>query len=383
MSGPLSGLRVIEFVGLGPCPFAAMMLADMGADVIRIERPAKNGATNPYPILGTRFDVMARNRRSLALDLKQPQAVGLLLDLVARAEVLMEGFRPGVMERLGLGPDICMERNPRLVYTRVTGWGQHGPLNRAAGHDLNYLALSGLLPSMGRPGTTPPPPLNLIGDFGAGGMMSAFGIACGVMHARATGQGQVVDSAMLDGCNLLGAMIYGFHAMGHWSSERGRNWIDGGAPYYDTYACADDMLIAIGPIEPEFYRILCHLCGADDPIFEQINEVARWPEIKSKMIDLFLQKTREEWCELLEGTDACFAPVMSLNDAPNHPQNIARNNFIEISGVTQPAPAPRFQHTPGKVNLPPPQPGEHNMEILIEWGIDRVRVDNLIAAGVI
>jgi len=374
---------VIEFAGLGPCPFAAMMLADMGADVIRIERPPIVGAPTPYPVLGTRYDVMTRSRRSLALDLKKSEARKLVLDLVARADVLMEGFRPGVMEKLGLSPDVCLERNPRLVYTRVTGWGQSGPLAHSAGHDLNYIALSGLLPSMGRPGSTPPPPLNLIGDFGAGGMMSAFGVVCGVLHARTTGQGQVVDSAMLDGSNLLGTMIYGFHAMGRWAPDRGRNWIDGGAPYYDTYECADGKLIAIGPIEPQFYQLLLRLCGVNDPQFKQTQDVDQWPEIKSKMADLFLSRTRVQWCYLLEGTDACFSPVLNLDEAPMHPHNRARGNFIEIAGVTQPAPAPRFQRTPAEVTRAPPLPGEHSSEVLRDWGIETMRIRSLRDAGVI
>jgi alpha-methylacyl-CoA racemase len=383
MSGPLTGLRVIEFVGLGPCPFAAMMLADMGADVIRIERPSKAGVPNPYPVLGTRYDVMARGRRSLALDLKQPEARELVLDLLSQSDVLMEGFRPGAMEKLGLDPNTCLARNPRLVYMRVTGWGQTGPLARSAGHDLNYLALSGLLPSMGRPGSPPAPPLNLVGDFGAGGMMSAFGVVCGVLHARATGQGQVVDSAMLDGSNLLGTMLYGFHAMGQWSPIRGRNWIDGGAPYYDTYECADGNLIAIGPIEQQFYHLLLELCGIDDPQFEQVHDIDQWPEIKSKMAVLFRSRTRAEWCSLLESTDACFSPVLNLDEAPAHPHNQARGNFVEIAEVTQPAPAPRFQRTPGAVRRPPPLSGEHSSEVLHDWGIDRKRVESLRHAGII
>lgn len=360
-----------------------MMLADMGADVVRIDRPARKGEPTPYPILGTRFDVMARGRRALTLNLKQPQAIDLVLDLIAQAEVLMEGFRPGVMERLGLGPDVCLARNPRLVYTRVTGWGQTGPLAQAAGHDLNYLALTGLLPSMGRPGTPPAPPLNLVGDFGAGGMMSALGAVCGVLHARATGQGQIVDSAMLDGINLLGAMVHGFHSMGLWSPERGRNWIDGGAPYYDCYECADSLLIAIGPIEPNFYRLLLQLCGVEDPQFERIHEVEQWPEIKSKMAALFRSRTRSEWCELLEGTDACFSPVLSLDEAALHPQNIARKNFVDLAGVKQPAPAPRFQRTPSQVRLEPSAPGDQSLGLLHEWGIESDRIDRLIEAGVL
>ena len=378
MSGPLNGLRVVEFVGVGPCPFAAMMLADMGADVIRIERRPAPGAPNPYPILGTRYDVMARSRRSLALDLKQPEASELALDLIASADALLEGFRPGVMEKLGLGPDICLARNPRLVYTRVTGWGQSGPLARAAGHDLNYIALSGLLPSMGRPGSPPPPPLNLIGDFGAGGMMSAFGVVCGVLSARATGHGQVVDSAMLDGTNLLGAMMYGFHGMGNWSRERGRNWIDGGAPYYDTYQCADGKFIAIGAIETSFYRLLLQLCDIDDPQFEQAADIEQWPELKAKLAILFRTRTRAQWCEVLEGTDACFSPVLDMDEAPAHPQNHSRGNFVELAGLTQPAPAPRFSKTPAAISRQPPLPGEHGEEVLREWGIEEARISRLV-----
>lgn len=381
MNGPLAGMKVVEFVGIGPCPFAAMMLADMGADVVRIERPPVPGAANPYSILGTHYDVMARSRRSLALDLKDPLARELALDLIARADALLEGFRPGVMEKLGLGPDVCLARNPRLVYTRVTGWGQSGPLAHAAGHDLNYIALSGLLPSMGRPGSPPPPPLNLIGDFGAGGMMSAFGVVCGVLNARATGQGQVVDSAMLDGTNLLGAMVHGFHAMGRWSGQRGRNWIDGGAPYYDTYECADGKLIAIGPIEPQFYALLLKLCGITDPQLLQVQDIDQWPQLKTRMAGVFRSRTRAQWCELLEGTDACFSPVLDLDEAPTHPQNRDRANFVTIGGVTQPAPAPRFERTPGRISREPPRPGEHGQEVVREWGLDASRFQRLVETG--
>jgi alpha-methylacyl-CoA racemase len=383
MSGPLTGLKVVEMVGIGPCPFAAMMLADMGADVIRIERPPVPGAPIPYPLLGTRYDVLARGRRSLALDMKNPLARELTLDLVSRSSVLLEGFRPGVMERLGLGPEPCLARHPGLVYTRVTGWGQSGPLARAAGHDLNYIALSGLLPSMGRPDSLPAPPLNLVGDFGAGGMMAAFGAVCGVLHAREKGQGQVVDSAMLDGTNLLGAMVYGFHAMGQWSSQRGRNWIDGGAPYYDTYECADGKLIAIGPIEPQFQALLLQLCDITDAGFEKMHDIDQWPVLKARMADVFKGRTRSDWCALLEGTDACFSPVLDLDEAPAHPQNIARGNFVTVAGVLQPAPAPRFQKTPAGISREPASAGQHGSDVLRDWGIDEVRIERLINEGVI
>jgi len=383
MSGPLNGLRIIEFVGIGPCPFAAMMLADMGAEVIRIERIPNADTPNPYPILGTKYDVMARSRKSLTLNLKHSEGQALALDLIEKADAVLEGFRPGVMEKLGLGPELCIERNPRLVYTRVTGWGQTGPLAKTAGHDLNYIALSGLLASIGRPGTPPPPPLNLVGDFGAGGMMAAFGTVCGMLESKQSGRGQIVDAAMLDGTNVLGAMMYGFHALGKWSTERGRNWIDGAAPYYDTYECADGKFIAIGPIEEHFYSLLLNLCGIDDPQFKAVDDIDQWPEIKSKMTAIFLKRTRAQWCELLEGTDACFSPVLDISEAPAHPQNKARENFTTVDGVIQPAPAPRFSRTPGQISAPPSLPGEHSETILRHWDIDEARIKNLMKNGVI
>ena len=267
MAGPLAGVRVVEMVGLGPCPFAAMMLADMGAEVIRIDRKTAPGADNPFPMLGTKFDVMARGRRSLALDLKQPAAKEVVLALLDQADVVLEGFRPGVMERLGFGPDVCHARNPKLVYGRVTGWGQHGPLAQAAGHDLNYIALTGMLHAMGRADTPPAPPLNLVGDFGGGAMMLAFGVVCAVLEARGSGKGQVVDAAMTDGAALLGAMMYGLRAFGSWNDGREANLLDGGAPFYDTYACADGKFISIGSLEPQFYALLLKLTGATDPAF--------------------------------------------------------------------------------------------------------------------
>jgi alpha-methylacyl-CoA racemase len=374
MTGPLKGIRIIEFVGIGPCPFTAMMLADMGAEVIRIDRKPVPGAPNPFPILGTKHDVMARGRRSITIDLKQPEGRALTMELIGAADAVLEGFRPGVMEKLGLGPEDCFARNPRLVYCRVTGWGQTGPLAKAAGHDLNYIALSGLLPSFGRPGTPPPPPLNLIGDFGAGGMMSAFGVVCGLLEARASGKGQVIDSAMLDGTSLMGAMVYGFHEAGDWSSKRGENWVDGGAHFYDNYECADGKLISIGPIEPQFYALLLKLCDISDPQFRKQHDIAQWPELKAKLAALFKRKTRQEWCAVLEGTDACFAPVLDLEEAPRHPQNVARHNFIDVAGVLQPAPAPRFSRTQPEVSGPPARPGEHSECILLDWGIGQDRV---------
>lgn len=383
MTGPLKGIRVVEMVGIGPCPFAAMMLADMGAEVIRIDRKLDPGAPRLFPILGTKFDVLARGRRSLAVDLKHPEGVNVVLGLVAQADVLLEGFRPGVMEKLGLGPDVCLMRNGKLVYGRITGWGQDGPLAKAAGHDLNYLGLTGLLPSFGRPDTPPPPPLNLVGDFGGGGMMAAFGVMCALLEARNSGEGQVVDAAMLDGSALLGAMIYGLHAAGSWSRQRGKNWIDGGAPYYDSYECADGGLICIAPIEPQFYSVLLTLCGMRDPQFEEQADVAVWPRLKDKIAEIFKARTRQEWCELLEGTDACFAPVLDLTEAPKHVHNVARGNFIEIGGVTQPAPAPRFSRTVGEVNRPPAHAGQHSREILRDWQFTPEQIARLAQMNVI
>lgn len=368
MAGPLAGVRVVEMVGLGPCPFAAMMLADMGAEVIRIDRKAAPGAQNPFPMLGTKYDVMARGRRSLALDLKNPEGVQVLLELVAKADVLLEGFRPGVMERLGAGPDACHARNPKLVYGRVTGWGQEGPLSQAAGHDLNYIALTGMLHAMGREGEPPAPPLNLVGDFGGGAMMLAFGVVCAVLEARTSGKGQVVDAAMTDGAALLGAMIYGFRAHGSWDLRREANLLDGGAPFYGTYACADGKFIAIGSIEPQFYAQLLRLAGLADPDFNAQMKRSEWPSLKEKFAAVFRTRTRGAWCELMEGTDVCFAPVLDMDEAPQHPHNRARGTFIDVDGVTQPAPAPRFSRTSPELGGPPAAPGQHGADILSDWG---------------
>jgi alpha-methylacyl-CoA racemase len=383
MTGPLAGLRVIEMVGLGPCPFAAMMLADMGAEVIRIDRKPVPGSANPFPMLGTKFDVMARGRRSLALDLKHPDATQVVLQLLEKADVLLEGFRPGVMERLGLGPDACFARNPKLVYGRVTGWGQHGPLAQAAGHDLNYIALSGMLHAMGRADTPPAPPLNLVGDFGGGAMMLAFGVVCGVLEARGSGKGQVVDAAMTDGSALLGAMMYGLRAFGTWSDAREANMLDGGAPFYDAYACADGKYISIGAIEPQFYAQLLELVGASDPEFGKQWSQPRWPSLKRKFADLFATRTRDEWCALLEGTDVCFAPVLDMLEAPAHAHNRARGAFVDVDGVTQPAPAPRFSRTEPEVAAGPAAPGQHSEQVLADWGWDAGAIETLKAQKVI
>jgi alpha-methylacyl-CoA racemase len=383
MTGPLAGVRVVEMVGIGPCPFAAMMLADMGAEVIRIDRKAVPGAPNPFPMLGTRYDVMARGRRSLALDLKQPAAREVVLRLLEKADIVIEGFRPGVMERLGLGPDVCQARNAALVYGRITGWGQHGPLAQAAGHDINYVALTGMLHAMGNADAPPTPPLNLVGDFGGGAMMLAFGVVCAVLEARKSGKGQVVDAAMTDGAALLGAMIYGFRAHGTWNDQRGANMLDGGAHFYDTYACADGKFVSIGAIEPQFYALLLKLTGIADPAFDAQMDPAMWPSLSEKIAAVFLLRDRDGWCRLMEGTDVCFAPVLDMAEAPHHPHNVARGTFADIGGVVQPAPAPRFSRTQPEIGILPALPGQHSAEVLKDWGWQEAEVTALAGQGVI
>jgi alpha-methylacyl-CoA racemase len=348
MSGPLQGIRVLEMVGIGPGPFCGMMLADMGADVIRVDRPAgkRAGLDGTPPARDSlRFDVTARGKRTVAIDLKSAEGAQQVLALVEEADVLIEGFRPGVMERLGLGPETCLQRNPKLVYGRMTGWGQSGPLAQAAGHDINYISISGMLGSMGRAEEAPPPPLNLVGDLGGGAMMLAFGVACALVEARNSGKGQVIDAAMTDGTALLGAMFYGLQAQGRWSARRGSNLLDGSAHFYDTYECADGKYIAIGSIEPQFYAELLKRLEITDSVFSHQFEPRHWPELKRRLAAHFVTRTRAQWTELLEGTDACFAPVLDMDEAPQHEHNVARNTFIEIEGVVQPAPAPRFSRT--------------------------------------
>jgi len=359
--GPLQGVRVVEMAGIGPGPFAAMMLADMGADVVRIQRPGTVAFTAP------KFDVMTRGRRTVELDLRQPAAVAQVLDLVARADILIEGFRPGVMERLGLGPEICLQRNPRLVFGRMTGWGQHGPLSHAAGHDINYIALSGALHAIGHPGEPPVVPLNFIGDFGGGGMLLAVGVLAAVLEARSSGNGQVVDAAMTDGAALLSAMFYGMQAAGKWSNARGENMLDGGAHFYGTYACADGKYVAIGSIEPQFYATLRERCCIDDPEFDRQMDAKAWPQLRQRLTALFKTRTRDQWCTLLEGTDACFAPVLDWDEAPAHPHNQTRDTFVTIDGVTQPAPAPRFSRTPSATPKGVTPPTTDLQAILNTW----------------
>ncbi|OIQ96267.1 E-cinnamoyl-CoA:R-phenyllactate CoA transferase [mine drainage metagenome] len=364
MKGPLRGLRVIEMAGIGPAPFCAMMLADMGAEILRIQRPQPEASA---PRESRQSDVMARGRRSLTIDLHAPGGAARVLDLLDSADILIEGFRPGVMERLGLGPDICLARRPGLIYGRMTGWGQSGPLSACAGHDVNYIALSGALHAIGRPDQGPTLPLNYIGDFGGGGMMLAFGIVCAVLEARQSGQGQVVDAAMSDGAALLSSMMYGMHADGKWSNQRGDNLLDGGAHFYNTYACADGKHIAIGAIEPQFYRLLLERCGIDEQDQPAQMDTGKWPELKRRFADLFRTRTRQEWCALLEATDACFAPVLDWDEAPQHPHNQARQTFVTIDGVVQPAPAPRFSRTPPAMPASAQALAADACTVVLEW----------------
>jgi len=380
MAGPLEGLKIVEMVGIGPAPFCAMMLADMGAEVIRIDRPGNASAVAPED---SRFDVTARNRRSVAVDLKKPQGAETVLALIEKADAVIEGFRPGVMERLGLGPDICLARNPRLVYGRMTGWGQHGPLAHAAGHDINYIALSGALHAIGRPGEPPVVPLNYIGDFGGGGMLLAFGLLCALLEAGRSGKGQVVDAAMTDGAALLSAMMYGFRADGSMSNQRGENLLDGGAHFYNTYACADGKYVSVGSIEPQFYAQLIERCGIDDPAFHAQRDPHGWPMLKYRLADVFKTRTRDDWCALMEGSDVCFAPVLDWDEAPQHPHNRARETFVQVDGVTQPAPAPRFSRTPAAMPEAPSAPGADGAAVLRDWGFDRLAIDDLKEKGVL
>jgi alpha-methylacyl-CoA racemase len=370
--GPLSGLKVLEFAGIGPGPFCGMLLSDLGADVVRIDRKG-SGRSSPA-------DITARGRRSVALDLKQPAAVEACLKLMENADAVFEGFRPGVMERLGLGPGVALARNPKLVYGRMTGWGQTGPYAKAAGHDMNYIAITGALHAIGTD-EKPVPPLNLVGDFGGGALYLAFGLLAGVISARETGKGQVIDCAMSDGAASLMAMFYGFKAMGMWKDERRSNLLDGGAHFYDTYQCSDGKWVSIGSIEPQFYALLLEKTGITDPQFTNQMSRDEWPALREKLAAVIATKTQAEWCELMDATDVCFAPVLDLDEAPRHAHNVARQTFVEISGVTQPAPAPRFSATPGEIQGPPPGIGAHNDAALVEWGFAAGEIETLKGQG--
>ncbi|MGH1561616.1 CaiB/BaiF CoA transferase family protein [Mumia sp. DW29H23] len=376
-SGPLAGVKVLEIQGLGPGPFAGMILSDYGADVVRVDRVENvaPGREGPAPV-----DVLGRGRRSIGVNLKSPEGVALVLELVEQADVLIEGFRPGVMERLGLGPDTCLERNPRLVYGRVTGYGQEGPWAPYAGHDINYIALSGALWSIGRDGEAPVPPLTYVGDFGAGGMFLALGVCAALAERATSGRGQVVDAAMIDGSAVLGGFLYGMRAAGMWGEERGKNLLDTGTPYYETYETADGRWVAVGAMEPKFFANLVTTLGLTFDPRDQDDEGA-WEALRKELAATFRTRTRDEWAALLDSAEACVAPVLSPWEAPDHPHHVARATFTTSNGVVQPSPAPRFARTPGQIAGPPPRSGEHTDDVLTEWGIDPDALERLKASG--
>lgn len=360
--GPLGNLKIIEVSGLGPGPFCGMLFADLGADVICVDRAAPS-ALNPAT------DCTRRGKRSILLDLKAPADREIFLDLVKKADAVFEGFRPGIMEKLGLGPDECMAVNQRLVYGRMTGWGQDGPLAQAAGHDINYISLTGALHAIGRKGEKPVPPLNLVGDFGGGALFLALGMVCAMLEAQKSGQGQVVDAAMTDGSALLMTLFYSLQAQGLWSTTRGSNLVDGGAPFYDVYETSDGKFISVGSIEPQFYALLLDKLDLDSEEIAAQNDARQWPEMKCRLEAIFKMRSRDEWCELMEGSDVCFAPVLDFREAPDHPHNRARGTYIDLDGLIQPAPAPRFSRTPLKVKFSPRTPGSDREAVLKDWGV--------------
>ena len=377
-SGPLVGLRVLEFEAIGPAPFCAMMLADMGADVLLVDRPED-------PRLGfgreRRFDVMMRGRRSVTLDLKSKDGVAAALKLAAGADALIEGFRPGVMERLGLGPDALLAANPKLVYGRMTGWGQDGPMAPRAGHDINYIALTGVLNAIGRKGQAPVPPLNLVGDFGGGGMLLAFGIACGIVEAQRSGKGQVIDAAMVDGASVLATMFSGMLASKVWSEARGENILDTGSPWYDVYETSDGKHMSVGAIEPKFYAALVEGLGLAGEALTRQNDRAGWPQLRARFTTVFKSKTRAQWTEVFAGADACVAPVLTFSEARAFPHNAGRGTFTEVGGIPQPAPAPRFSRTPGTIRGAPPERGHQGRQALADWGFSADQVAALEKLG--
>ena len=371
-SGPLVGIKVVEFAGIGPGPFCAMLLSDMGADVVRIDRVS--GVRGGTPKGAPKYDVSSRGRRSVVLDLKHPQDVETALRLVEKADALVEGFRPGVMERLGLGPDVALARNPKLVYGRMTGWGQTGTLSQAAGHDLNYIALTGALHAMGRKNDSPAPPLNLVGDFGGGALYLAMGICAALVEAGRSGKGQVIDCAMTDGAASLASVFFGMRAAGIWTDERDANLLDGGAHFYDTYECKDGKWVAIASIEPQFYALLLEKTGlSGDPDFQAQMDRSAWPRLSAKLAAVIKTKTRDQWCAIMEGSDVCFAPVLSWHEAAEHPHNRARHTFVTVAGVVQPNAAPRFSRTPSAVQGPAPTVGAHNEDVFAEWSVAPAR----------
>jgi alpha-methylacyl-CoA racemase len=376
--GPLAGLKILEFEAIGPGPFCGMMLADMGADVLLVDRPGDSGLG-----LGRNrgFDVMLRGRRSATLDLKSAGGAEAARQLATRADAVIEGFRPGVMERLGLGPEVLLKENRKLVYGRMTGWGQEGPLASRAGHDINYIALSGVLHAIGRAGGAPVPPLNLVGDFGGGGMLLAFGIACALVEAQRSGKGQVVDAAMVDGAGLLAAMFSGMLAAGRWSETRGENLLDTGAPWYDVYETKDGKYVAIGSIEPKFYEDLLLRLGLKNQSLPQQNDRKGWPALRKLFMEKFREKSRDDWCKVFDGSDACFAPVLTFSEARAHPHNTARKSFVSSGKVEQPAPAPRFSRTPGAIRGAAPERGEGGAQALSDWGFSGLELEKFKSLG--
>ena len=374
--GPLSRIKVVEMAAIGPGPFCSMMLSDMGAEVIRIDRLNQKGS-------GHRSNVLYRGRKSIAVDLKNPKGVETTLELIDQADVLVEGFRPGVMERLGLGPEVCLARNPQLVFGRMTGWGQEGPLSQAAGHDINYISIAGALGAMGYPDRPPAPPLNLVGDFGGGAMYLLSGILAALVERSTSGQGQVIDAAMTDGTASLLSPFFGLIDMDMWTTDRYSNRLDGAAYYYGSYECKDGKYISVGSLEPQFYALLLEKCKITDESFKEQLDQDAWPKKRAKMESIFKAKTRDEWCEIMEGSDVCFAPVLDLAEAPDHPHNKARNTYVDFEGVTQPAPAPRFSRTQGEIQSSSALAGEHTDEVLAEWGFDVDKIEELKVAGAI
>jgi alpha-methylacyl-CoA racemase len=376
--GPLDGVRVVEIASLAPAPFGCMILSDLGADVLRVERPASCQPGLPAPV-----DPLSRGRRSVGLNLKDPAGVELLLKLVTSADVLVEGFRPGVAERLGFGPDVCAQRNPGLIYARMTGWGQEGPLAPTAGHDIDYIAISGALYPIGRAGERPVPPLNLVGDFGGGGMLLAIGVLAALVERQRSGRGQVVDAAMVDGSALLTSFIYGLRARGGWRDERGVNLLDGGAPFYDTYPTADGKFVAVGALEPQFFAALLAGLGLTDADLPAQMDIAGWPVLRQRFAEVFAQRTRDEWASVFAGTDACVAPVLSPGEAAGHPHNSARRVFADIGGVSQPQPAPRFARTGADQPVPPVRPGSDTDAVLGRLGLGQAEIAGLRDCGVV
>lgn len=378
--GPLSGIKIVELAGIGPGPFAGMLLSDMGADIVRIDRAQQ---VDPAMFERPNLEALYRGRRSIGVDLKKPEGVELVLRLVEQADALFEGYRPGVTERLGLGPDVCLARNPRLVYARMTGWGQDGPMAQAAGHDINYIALAGALAHFGRAGSKPTPPINLVGDFGGGGMFMAFGIVCGILEAQRSGKGQVIDVAMVDGTAVLMTMMWGLKALGFWDERLGVNVLDTGAPFYDTYETADGKFVSLGSLEPQFYAELLARLGLDQEDLPAQMDRAGWDRLRERFTELFKSRTRAEWDEVLGGTDACYAPVLTMSEAAEHEHIRARGTIVERDGVQQPAPAPRFSRTPGEISRPAPWPGQHTDEALADWGVDAGEIAKLRETGAI